>query len=223
MIETNALIQSLSSNLAPVRRLRPPLVRAGAWLVLAVVLISLMAMLHGGVRPQFAERLRDSSYAIALFASMATGVLAAIGAFLTSLPDRSRHWSWLPMPALLVWMANIGYQCFAGWVPVPPGAVTVEAASSCLTTLALTSLPLSLAMLSMLRYAAVLRSTSVVLLGGLAVSALASFALSLFHPLDATAMILVWNLGTCILFLILASLLNRRWSSRRKRAGHPLG
>lgn len=213
-METNALIHSLSSNLPPVRRLRPPLFRAVSWLVLAAVLIALFAMLHGGLRAQFAESLRNSTYAIAIAASLATGMLAAISAFLVSLPDRSRHWLWLPVPTLLVWLSNVGYQCFAGWVSAPPDAA-VHSASSCLTAVTFTSVALSLAMAAMLRHAAVLRPASVILLGSLAVSALTTFALSLFHPLDATVMILVWNLGGCILVLVLASLLNRRRLVRR--------
>jgi hypothetical protein len=35
----------------------------------------------------------------------------------------------------------------------------------------------------------------VTLMGGLAVAAMTATALSLFHDLDATIMVLVWNLG----------------------------
>jgi hypothetical protein len=93
----------------------------------------------------------------------------------------------------------------------------VEAASSCVATLVLTSLPLSLVMLAMLRYAALLRPISVILMGSLAVSALTSVALSMFHPLDATVMVLGWKLGTAVLFTGLAALFGRRISSRNDR------
>jgi hypothetical protein len=49
------------------------------------------------------------------------------------------------------------------------GAVTVEAVSGCFATLVLTSLPLSLVMMAMLRYTAALRPSSVILMGSLAV------------------------------------------------------
>ena len=73
-------------------------------------------------------------------------------------------------------------------------------------------------MLIMLRYAAVLRALEVSVLGGLAVAAVTSFALSLFHDLDASVMILVWNLGTAILIAGLASLFGRsmfNWMAAR--------
>ncbi|WP_245581782.1 hypothetical protein [Rhizobium ruizarguesonis] len=36
--------------------------------------------------------------------------------------------------------------------------------------------------------------------------------LSMFHPLDATAMILGWNLGTAVLFLAVAAIFSRKVS-----------
>ncbi|MCK1446673.1 DUF1109 domain-containing protein [Bradyrhizobium sp. 48] len=208
-MDTADLIRSLATNAPPVKRLRPPLVRAVGWLLLAAAIMGLMTISHG-VRPQFAERMQDAVFAINMISSLMTGVLATIATFFISLPDRSRWWLLLPAPALVVWLSTIGYQCFAGWVPVPPGAITIEAASGCLATLVLTSLPLSLLMLAMLRYAATLRPTSVILMGSLAVSAITATALSMFHPLDATAMILGWNLGTAVLFLTGAAIFSRK-------------
>ncbi len=208
-MDTAHLIQVLAADAKPVRRLLPPLARAGLWLLLAAAILGLLTVSHG-LRPQLAERMADPVFATSLIASALTGVLAAISAFMLSLPDRSRAWFWLPMPALALWLANIGYQCFAGWVSLPPGAVTVEAASSCVGTFVLTSLPLSLVLFAMLRYAAPLQPFSTIVAGSLAVSAVTSTALSLFHPLDATVMVLGWNLGTAVLFTGLAAVFARR-------------
>ena len=82
-------------------------------------------------------------------------------------------------------------------------------AARCFATLLLTSAPLSVAMLIMLRHAAPLRPTIVSTAGGLAVAAMTSFALSLLHDLDATVMILVWNLGMAALIAGMASVLGR--------------
>jgi hypothetical protein len=178
---------------------------------MALGLMLLLTAIHGP-RPQFDERLRDVMFVTGMLSSLATGVFAAIATFLISLPDRSRLWVLLPVPALVVWMSTIGYQCFAGWVDLPPGAITVEAASSCLLTLVVTSVPLSLMMIAMLRYAALLRPVGVTLLGSLAVSGVTCSALAMFHPLDATIMVLGWNLGTAVLLAGIASLLGRRIS-----------
>ncbi|MEZ0221634.1 MAG: NrsF family protein [Tardiphaga sp.] len=217
-MDTSDLIHSLATNAPPVKRLRPPLVRAVGWLLIAAAIMGLMTISHG-VRPQFGERMQDAVFAINMISSLLTGVFATIATFFVSLPDRSRRWLLLPAPPLVVWLSTIGYQCFAGWVPVPPGAITVEAASSCVATLVLTSLPLSLLMLVMLRYAAALRPTSVILMGSLAVSAITATALSMFHPLDATAMILGWNLGTAVLFLGGAAIFSRKVSKSASAKG----
>jgi hypothetical protein len=77
-------------------------------------------------------------------------------------------------------------------------------------------------MLLMLRYAALLRPTAVILTGGLAVAAITATALSLFHELDATVMILVWNLGSSAVIVGLASLLGGRvfsWVAPRSSVG----
>jgi hypothetical protein len=100
-------------------------------------------------------------------ASLLTGVLAAITAFLVSLPDRSRLWLLLPIPALVVWFSNIGYQCLVQWIAIGPDGISLGEAARCFSTLVLTGLPLSLAMLVMLRHAAPLRPTAIILVWGL--------------------------------------------------------
>ena len=209
MIKTPDLIASLAANATPVRRLRPPVMRAACWLLLAAVVLTLLAI-NQGIRPDLVERLRQPTFATGLAASLLTGVLAAVAAFLVSLPDRSRLWLLLPMPALVLWLSNIGYQCLVQWIDIGPDGVSLGEAARCFATLVLTSLPLSLAMLVMLRYAAPLRPTAVTLTGSLAVAAITATALSLFHTVDATLMILMWNLGTAALFVALAGVFGRR-------------
>jgi len=194
---------------APVRRLRPPVMRAACWLLLAAVVLALLAI-DQGIRPDLAQRMQDPAFAIRMAASLLTGVLAAIAAFLVSLPDRSRLWLLLPVPALVVWLSNIGYQCLVQWIAIGPDGVSIGETARCFATLVLTSLPLSLAMLVMLRYAAPLRPISVTLMGSLAVASITATALSLFHAIDATVMILMWNVGTTVLFVGLAGVFGRR-------------
>jgi hypothetical protein len=80
----------------------------------------------------------------------------------------------------------------------------------CFATLVLISVPLTITLAVMLRYAALLRSGAVTLAGALAVAAITSSALSLFHDLDATVMILIWNLGTAALIIGLGSVFGHR-------------
>jgi hypothetical protein len=209
MIATPDLIESLSNNLKPVRRLRPPVTRAVCWLLLASVVVGLLAVSQG-FRPDLATRIHDPSFSVGMIGAILTGVLAAVAAFLVSLPDRSRLWLLLPAPAVVLWLTNIGYQCLGDWVSFGPGGVSIGEATRCLATLVLTSLPLSLAMLVMLRYAAPLRPTAVTCMGSLSVAAITATALSLFHSGDATLMIIMFNIGTAVMFVGLGGLFGRR-------------
>jgi hypothetical protein len=206
VITTPDLIESLVAGAKPVRRLRPPVLRAMAWLLFAVAIVALLAVSHG-LRQDLGARLQQPIFVTSICASVLTAVLAAVAAFIVSLPDRSRLWLFLPAPALALWISTISYQCLADWVAVQPDGLRLGEAADCFATLVLTSVPLWLAMLLMLRYIALLRSAAAAVAASLAVAAVASTALSLFHPLDASAMILLWNLGTAALFVGLGSAL----------------
>jgi hypothetical protein len=217
MIKTPDLIASLATNLTPVRRLRPPLMRALGWLLLAAIVLALLAVSQG-IRPDLAQRLREPAFVWCVTASALTGVFAAIAAFLVSLPDRSRLWLLLPLPSLVLWFSNIGYQCLTDWISIGPEGISMGEAARCFATLVLTSLPLSLALLVMLRYAAPVRPTAVTIMGSLAVAAITATALSVFHSMDATMMIVIWNVGTAFIFVGMASTFGRamlKWAARR--------
>ena len=208
MTRTPDLIDALVETATPIRRLRPPIVRAGLWLAFAAIVLGLIAIAHG-VRPDFSDRVQQPLFVLGMLGALATSILAAVASFRLSLPDSSRLWAVLPLPALALWVATIGYGCLTDWVSMGPDSVHMGEAIRCFATLFMTSVPLSIVMLVMLRYAALLRPLEVSVMGGLAVAAVTAFALSLFHGLDATVMILVWNLGTAALIATLGSLFGR--------------
>jgi hypothetical protein len=208
VITTPDLIESLATSMTPVRRLRPPLIRAGCWLLFAAFILGLLAI-GEGIRPDLLQRLQQAGFAIGMGASLLTGMCAAVAAFMLSLPDRSRLWLLLPIPALFAWLSTIGYQCLTDWISLDPNGIRLDETARCFATLVLTGLPLSLTMLVMLRYAGPLRPTATTLTGSLAVAAITATALSLFHALDTTVMILLWNLGTAVVFIGLAGAFRR--------------
>jgi hypothetical protein len=205
---TPDLIDTLVEQAGPVRRLRPPLVRAGCWTALAAFVLVLIVIGHG-LRSDLAARLNEPEFLIGMAAALATGLSAALASFEISLPDRSRWWMLLPAPALAVWISTLGYGCLTDWVSVGPDGPQMGEAVRCFATLLLTSVPLSVAMLIMLRYAARLRPTEASLMGGLAVAAMTAFALSLVHNLGTSVTILAWNLGVAAIIAGLASMFGR--------------
>ncbi|MGF6756335.1 NrsF family protein [Paraburkholderia sp. GAS42] len=209
MTSTSDLIDSLVADAKPVRRLRPPVTRALCWLSFAALVLTLVALVHG-VRPDLMLKLRQPTFVVGVAAALITGVLASIASFIASVPGRSRRWLWLPAPAVAVWMSTIGYGCLTNWVSIGPDGMSLGETARCFATLAITGIPLSLVMLIMLRYVARLAPTPVVMTGSLAVAAMTSVALLLFHPLDATAMIVMWNIGVAALLVALSGLYGRR-------------
>jgi hypothetical protein len=212
VITTPDLLDALARGVPPVRRLRSPVLRAFAWLLLAALILTLLEI-GQGFRPDLSERLQDPRFLLGVGGALLTGVLSAIAAFLLSLPDRSRLWVLLPLPALGLWLSTLGYQCLTDWISLEPDGIRAGETARCFATLVLTSLPLSLAMLVMLRHAAPLRPTTVTLAASLAVAGLSATALSLLHGLDATLMILIWNLGAAAMLIGLGCVFGRKMFS----------
>ncbi|MBS2132217.1 DUF1109 domain-containing protein (plasmid) [Burkholderia thailandensis] len=198
---TSEVIDSLVADSTPVRPLHRPLWRATGWLTFAVLVLAALAVAHG-LRPDLSLKLHERVFATGIAAAAATGILAAVGAFVASVPGRSLRWVLLPVPALLVWISTIGYGCLTNWVKIGPDGLSPGETARCFATLVLTGVPLSLTLLIMLRHVARLAPAPVAMAGSVAVSAMTAVALSLYHPLDATVMILMWNIGLTVILLI---------------------
>jgi hypothetical protein len=209
MTRTSSLIDSLVADVKPVRRLGPPSVRAVCWLLFAALMLALVAIGHGA-RPDLMLKLHQPAFVTRVTAALMTGALAALASFIASVPGRSWRWLLLPVPALAVWISTISYGCLTNWVNVGPEGMSAGEAARCFATLALTGIPLSLMMLIMLRHAARLAPTAIAMMGSLAVAAMTAVALSLFHSIDATVMILMWNFGVAALFIVISGLGGRQ-------------
>jgi len=73
----------------------------------------------------------------------------------------------------------------------------------------LTSLPLWLLMLLMLRRSGAVRRVLPMLTGSLAVAATAGVAMGLLHALDSSAMILLWNFGIGAAIVLVSTMFSR--------------
>ena len=200
MTTTESLIDALVSDARAVRPLWPPAWRVAGWLALAAGVLLVLTWIHGP-RPDLARQLGDPGFVIGLGAAAFTGVLGAIAALTASLPDRSRLWLWLPLPAGLVWVSTITWGCLEHWVSMRPGGMQSDVALSCVVILLASSVPLSAALFWMLRATASLRPTGPVMMAGLAVAGLSATVLNLLHAFNASAMILLWNFGAAAIIL----------------------
>jgi len=213
MSNIDNLINSLANTATPVRRLWPPLVRASVWLVFAVGMILAVALLKG-VHHDLALRLARRDFVLELIAASATSIGATFAAFYVSLPDRSPLWALLPLPGLILWAFAMGFGCYADWIRLGPNGFVLGTSFECLAFIVLTTVPLSAALLYLLRHAAASRPIATTILATLSVAALAGAGQSLTHHFDTTLMILVWHAGTTGLLLATARFLGPQFLRR---------
>jgi hypothetical protein len=202
------LIDDLGADLKPVRRLPPPWLRALVWLGV-VLAVALFLVATRTLLPALGIIGNDPFMLPGAYASLATAILAAIAAFELSLPDRSDCWMWLPLPALVVWIVLNGLGCLAT-LAIPGTETSPFQFMVCLSLIFAISLPLTVAMIIMLRRARPLRPLRVGVLGGLAASAAAATLLILIHPHDSAVLDLAAHAVAVALIIGLNVLLGGR-------------
>ena len=167
------LISDLATDLAPVRRLRPPSVRALAWLAVVVATATVLAMIAD--LSALGHRLSSApDMWLSVTGSTLTAILAAIAAFQLSLPDARRTWALLPLPAALLWIVASGVGCLRTWFVPGTHAADLSEARDCLIFIVGLSVPLSALLIIMLRRACPLQPGLTALIAGLASAAAAA-------------------------------------------------
>jgi hypothetical protein len=180
------LISDLATNLTPVRRLRPPCVRALAWLVVVVATAAVLAVFAD--LSALGHRLSSApDMWLAVTGSILTAIFAALAAFQLCLPDARRTWALLPLPAALLWIVASGVGCLRTWFVPGSHAADLSEARDCLIFIVGMSVPLSVLLIIMLRRAFSLQPGLTALIAGLASAAAAATLLNFFHPFDAAA------------------------------------
>lgn len=202
-MNTEDLIERLAGDAAPVRPLPPPWRRAAAWFAVAVPAVAACVVIMSP-RPDLAARLADGRYLVEQGAAVATAVLAAVAAFAAEVPGQRRRPALLALAPLALWLGSLGQGCLAA------GGMSFGPDWVCIPAIAMTGAVPAAVMAMMLRRGAPLLPRTTVTLGALAAAALANAGLRLFHPEDASLMVLVWQFGTVALLTALGGSLGRR-------------
>lgn len=180
------LISFLAANLRPVRPLRPPALRTLFWLILVAAIAAAIAT-FADVATMWHRMTATPEMWLAGFGSIATMVTAAFAAFEVSLPDRSRAWALLPLPAAALWVGASGLGCMRAYVLPGTHVAGMSETRDCLLFIIGLSVPLSAALIVMLRRSCSLAPPLTAVLAGLASAAAAATLLNFFHPFDAAA------------------------------------
>jgi hypothetical protein len=180
------LIHGLAAGLKPVGRLYRPALRAAVWLaVVAAIAVGLAAF--ADVNAMWQRLAAAPDLWLAVIGSALTAIFAAFAAFELGLPDRSRIWAALPLPAAILWITASGLGCLRTWLAPQTHVATLGEARDCLVFIVALSVPLAALLFVMLRRAYPLYLGLTAAVAGLAVAAAAATLLNFFHPYDAAA------------------------------------
>ncbi len=210
MNDTDTLIDQLAARAGPVQRLASPWRRTLLWIAVAVsTMVVIVAV--SGMRPEWLPDLMVPSAATEWIASVLTGVLASYAVFQISVPGRSPSWAWLPLPAVLLWLGSLGLGCLHDVARLGVDAFAFDGHSAqCAWAITLTSVPLGLVLLLMVRHAGVVRPGPTAMLTALSAAAFSAAAVSLIHEGENALMVLLWHVGAVAVLSSLSWLFGRQ-------------
>jgi hypothetical protein len=181
----DALIGELAAGLQPVKRLASPWRRAALWLCASLWIGGLLALFTPW--NEFAQRMMGAPDMWLGFAGgLLTAVLAAVAAFLTSVPGRSAWWGALPLPALALWVSASTAGCLRRTPVAHTQPEPMMHPMLCIYFIVLVAVPLAMLLMWQLMRACPLRPGLTAALGGLASAGAAATLLAFVHPFDAT-------------------------------------
>ncbi|MBA2237914.1 MAG: DUF1109 family protein [Lysobacter sp.] len=207
MTDTQTLIDQLTLRALPVQPLASPLRRTLLWVALAAVVVAVIAANYG-LRP---GALASSPQLLEWTGSLLTALLAAYAVFQISVPGRSPSWAWLPLPAMLLWLAGLGWGCGREFLQIGGAALAFQSASwECAQAITLISVPLGFIMLLMVRHAGVVRPAPTAMLTALSAAAMSASAVQLVHKGESALMVLVWHMGAVAMLSLLCLMFGQR-------------
>ncbi len=204
-MSTEDLIQQLTSDLQPVRRLRPLAVRVAGWFVIALASLGLVMILMG-VRRELGDAADRADFAIEAALLIVTALSAAVGALMVSIPgaDLGKLARSLPIvvgTTTIVWA--LGELLVASATGAPTGRLTF--AWHCVyKTASVAAIP-SVVLFMMVKRAAPLHAARAGFLAILATAAVGVLGANIICPNDRPLHMLLWHAAPLMLFAALGA------------------
>jgi hypothetical protein len=217
-VETDRLIQTLAAEARPIRPLASPWTRTALWLAVAVPYVALVVVVVSP-RADLLAKLTDARFLIEQIAALTTGIAAASAAFASTIPGYKRKLLLLPVLPLGVWLGSLGEGCLKALWQFGLAGLSLQPDWFCLPAIMLVGALPAVAMVIMLRRGAPLRPYLAAGLGALAAAGLGNFGLRLFHPQDASVMVLVWQVGSVLILTMMGACAGRGILNWRARVG----
>jgi hypothetical protein len=212
--KTEALIENLTRDLKAVEPLRGPWIRTLRWLGILIPYCAIAVLLLHFVG-KLPAPLVDSQFLLEQGFAILTGITAAMAAFASTVPGRSRSYLVWPLLPMFGWLATLGQACFRN----SSSGLSFQHNLLCLPFIIMLGTPPAVILWMMLRRGAPLTPSWTAALGALAAAGFGNFCVRLVHAEDVSLMLIVWHIGG--VFVLAAatstfgqSLLN--WRSIRK-------
>lgn len=215
-MRTDTLIRDLVADATPVRRLGHPWLRLARWLVPSLLAAAAVVMVFG-LRADLGLRLGETRFVTEVLAALTTGVLAALAAVSSGYPGRPLWEKLAPLPPLVVWLGSLGEGCWRTLVRLGPDGLPLLPDLVCFPAILTVATVPGAMLIWMVRRGAPLTPRLTLALSALAASAIGAAALRLFHPQDASVMVLVWQFGTVAVLTSFGALTGRHmltWQHR---------
>jgi hypothetical protein len=209
-VKTEELIVQLTHSLEPVQPLASPFVRLVRWVALSIT-VGAIGVLAIGARADFADSVRDPAFAGVALLAIATGIAAAAGALLLSVPgaERSPAQRGLPLLLLIAWTASLAMMLVSGGAALER-LLALPVHVACVMEIAAFALVPGWALFDMLRRAAPLKVVWTAVLAALAATALGAAATQMVCPVDDPAHHLVSHITPMALFAMIGASARQR-------------
>ena len=207
-METDKFIESLAAAVRPVRPLASPWTRMVLWILVGLPYVALVVIVISP-RADLLTKLTEARFLIEQGAALVTGIAAAIAAFASTIPGYDRKILLLPLPPLAVWLGSLGEGCLKTVWQFGLTGLSLQPDWFCLPAIMLVGAMPAVAMVIMLRQGAPLFPYLSAGFGALAAAGLGNFGLRLFHPQDASVMVLLWQFGSVFILTVLGGCAGR--------------
>ena len=215
-METEDFINKLAQNLSPVRRALSPLTLLLRWLLITLPVLAMITWAMG-LRPDLVSLIGNRQFLRTEILALITALISAYAAFCAGRPDEPTWKLWLPVAIFGIWLAELGRQCVVLSVQTKGAGLELHTDLMCIPAIAITGVIPAAAMVWFLRRSSAFRLTHASLYGAMAAAAAAEVALPLFHAADTALMVLVWQMGSVVLFTLLAAACSRLALNHRRK------
>lgn len=201
-MRTEDLITSLAQNLAPAEPLPSPVRQLASWLGVTIPVLALITW-GMGPRPDLAAAFGEPGFIMSEILGVITALVSAYAAFCAGRPDQPGWKLWVPMLAMFVWLGDFGRQCAVLSLQGAGDMLRLQLDPVCIPAIAIAGLIPSGVIVVLLRRSAAFRRDHACLCGALAAGAAADVALRLFHGSVNMITLIVWQMGSVMLFTVI--------------------